>query len=116
MFEWICAVGTSLLLSFNFFPGRFDCNSAEDWLNSGETCESYVGSRYRNFIVKFINENVHGKNFTKNEFMAELYNEFESKFFEDSYEEFLKDEFVSAFLNHMKISPNVQFTASLSDV
>ena len=100
MFEWICAVGTSLLLSFNFFSGRFDCNSAEDWLNSGETCESYVGSRYRNFIVKFINENVHGKNFTKNEFMAE----------------FLKDEFVSAFLNHMKISPNVQFTASLSDV
>lgn len=48
--------------------------------------------------------------------MAKLYNEFESKFFEDSYEEFLKDEFVSAFLNHMKISPNVQFATSLSDV
>lgn len=116
MFEWICAVGTSLLLSFNFFPGRFDCSSAEDWLYSGEICESYVGSRYRNFLVKFINENVHGKDFTKNEFMVELYNEFESKFFEDSYEEFLKDEFVSAFLNHMKISPNTQSATSLLGV
>lgn len=116
MFEWICAVGTSLLLGFNFFSGRFDCNSAEDWLNSSEICESYVGSRYKNFLMKFINERVHGKYFTKNEFMSELYNEFESKFFEDSYEEFLKDEFISAFLNHMKISTNTQHATSLLDV
>lgn len=116
MFEWICAVGTSLLLSFNFFYGRFDCDSAEDWLNSSEICESYAGSRYGNFLFNFIKENVHGKNFTKNEFMAKLCEKFESNFPKDSYEEFFKDEFISAFLNHMKISPNVQFTASLSDV
>ena len=52
----------------------------------------------------------------KNEFMAKLCEEFESNFPKDSYEEFFKDEFVSAFLNHMKISPNVQFAASLLDV
>lgn len=115
MFEWICAVSTSLLLSFNFFSGRFDCNSAEDWLNSGETCESYVGSKYENFLAKFI-ERVHDKDFTKIEFMAKRCEEFESNFPKDSYEEFFKDEFISAFLNHMKISPNVQFATSLSDV
>ncbi len=116
MFEWICAVGTSLLLSFNFFSDRFDCNSAKRWINSEEVCECYTGSKYRSFIVKFINEHIQDKSFTKNEFMAELYNEFESKFFEDSYEDFLKDEFVSAFLNHMRISTNKQSATSLLDV
>ena len=48
--------------------------------------------------------------------MVKLREKFELNFPEDSYEEFFKDEFISAFLNHMKISPNVQFTASLSDV
>lgn len=48
--------------------------------------------------------------------MAKLCEKFESNFSKDSYEEFFKDEFISAFLNHMKIFPNTQPATSLLDV